>query len=333
MTNGTVSAVKRMSDGESVIQTTVPITHGNSGGPAINDRGEVIGLATFGSKNSVQGFNFLVASATVKKFVKEAKADNKPSKTSLQWRKALDAYWAMDLDKAINNFEEVSTLFPMHADAPRMMKSARLLKKEGKGKKPVAAAATGGGSNAGIAVGVTLGALALGTVVFFAVRKKKPAAHPHGAHGVPGHPHAPHGHAPMMGGHAGHSGPVAKTIALGANASQPIAKTAFASTSIGSLTCTRGLLHGQKFALTHQGILIGRQPGLAQVVVNDGRASGKHVWIGYENGVLVAIDQGTTNGTFVNDVRNGRISKAPLRDGDIVIVSEPDCLSLQLKLG
>jgi len=68
-------------------------------------------------------------------------------------------------------------------------------------------------------------------------------------------------------------------------------------------------------------------------VVNDARASGKHVWIGYENGVLVAIDQGTTNGTFVNDVRYGRISKAPLKDGDTVIVSEPDCLSLQLKLG
>ncbi|MEO9158207.1 MAG: FHA domain-containing protein, partial [Kofleriaceae bacterium] len=59
----------------------------------------------------------------------------------------------------------------------------------------------------------------------------------------------------------------------------------------------------------------------------------KHVWIGIENGKLVAIDQGTTNGTFVNDIGRGRITRAELRDGDVVIVSEPDCCSLQIKLG
>ena len=130
----------------------------------------------------------------------------------------------------------------------------------------------------------------------------------------------------------GHA-PVAKTMANGAGQqSGPIAQTAFGSLSIGSLTCTRGHLMGQRFALTATGIIVGRQPGVAHVLINDSRASGKHVWIGYENGALVAIDQGTTNGTFVNDVRFGRISKAPLKDGDTVIVAEPDCLSLQLKL-
>jgi hypothetical protein len=43
-----------------------------------------------------------------------------------------------------------------------------------------------------------------------------------------------------------------------------------------------------------------------------------------------SIDQGTTNGTFVNDIRYGQISKAVLENGDTVIVSEPDCLSLTL---
>ena len=129
--------------------------------------------------------------------------------------------------------------------------------------------------------------------------------------------------------------PVAKTVAIGgasASGSQPIAATAFGSMTVGVLTCTRGRLQGQRFSLTTQGLLIGRQPGLAQIVIDDPRSSGKHVWIGYEQGQLVAIDQGTTNGTFVNDIRYGRISKATLKDGDTVIVSEPDCLSLTLKL-
>jgi hypothetical protein len=129
--------------------------------------------------------------------------------------------------------------------------------------------------------------------------------------------------------------PVAKTMAIQPGGQQPqgaVAATAFGSLTLGTLTCSRGLLMGQRFSLTAQGILIGRQPGLAQIVINDPRSSAKHVWIGYEQGVLVAIDQGTTNGTFVNDVRNGRISRHPLKNGDTVIVSEPDCLSLTISL-
>jgi FHA domain-containing protein len=57
------------------------------------------------------------------------------------------------------------------------------------------------------------------------------------------------------------------------------------------------------------------------------------VWIGIEQGKLVAIDQGTTNGTYLNDITRGRITRAELRDGDVVIVSEPDCCALQVKLG
>lgn len=353
ITDGAVSALKRTADGEPVLQVSVPITHGNSGGPAINDHGEVIGLTTFGSRNEVQGFNFLVASSTVQKFVREAKADNTPSKTMVAWKKALDELWAGDLDAAITDFEEVLTLFPTHSEAPRMLKQARQLKKEGKGKPKQAAVDAPGGSNNGVAVAIVIVLVFVVIGVIVMVKRKKPAAAPlHAGHAPPGlhpgqhpmqmppqHPaHAtgPMAHQsqpmnPMMAGHSGPA-PVAKTVAIGASASQPIAKTAFASFTMGSLTCTRGLLHGQRFSLSQQGLLIGRQPGVAQIVVNDSRASGKHVWIGFENGQLVAVDQGTTNGTFVNDVHHGRISKVPLKDGDTVIVAEPDCLSLTLKL-
>jgi S1-C subfamily serine protease len=364
---GAVSAIKHTSAGEPIIQISASISHGNSGGPTINDKGEVIGLSTFGSKGEVQGFNFIVASATVKKFIKQAKVDTTPSSTTKLWRKGLDEMWAGDLDQSIVDFEEVMTLFPSHSEAPRMAKQARALKKEGKGKpkEEVAAAGTGGSSGAGIAIAIVITLGLIGGVVVVVMKKKKPAGplRPgmpmHAGHPPPGMPHGmPHGmpppamHPPMAqpvaayppgmqqgpGGPmmvAGRVGPapVAKTFAIaGPAASQPIAATAFGSFTVGSLTCNRGLLNGQRFNITAQGILIGRQPGLAQIVVNDSRASGKHVWIGYENGVMVAIDQNTTNGTFVNDVRNGRISKAPLKDGDTVIVAEPDCLSLTLKL-
>jgi hypothetical protein len=123
--------------------------------------------------------------------------------------------------------------------------------------------------------------------------------------------------------------PIPRTVAIQGG----IAPTAFASLSVGSLTCTRGQLIGQRFAVTATGIIVGRQPGVAHVLVNDHRASGKHVWIGVDNGVLVAIDQNTTNGTYVNDLARGRITRTALRDGDVIIVGEPDCLSLQVKFG
>lgn len=356
--DGAVSAMKRTPQGDPIIQITASITHGNSGGPTINDKGEVIGLSTFGSKGEVQGFNFIVASQTVKRFLKDAKANTQPSKTIVQWRKALDAMWAGDLDVAIQGFDEVQTLFQNHSEAPRQMKHARTMKKEGKGKKPATtegsaaesgAPGSGGSSGAGIAVAlVVVGVIVLAVVLV--IMKKKPKAgvpgnlvHPNMAHpqmpppgappGMPGHPpvHAAPVGGAMMAGRVGPA-PVAKTVAIGQQQHAPVAATAFGSLTLASLTCSRGLLYGQRFSLGPQGLLIGRQPGVAQIVVNDSRASGKHVWIGYENGTLVAIDQGTTNGTFINDVRHGRISKAPLKDGDTVIVGEPDCLSLTLKL-
>jgi hypothetical protein len=136
---------------------------------------------------------------------------------------------------------------------------------------------------------------------------------------------------PMMAGGVAPQ-PIARTVAIGQVPTGAVAPTAFASFSLAALTCTRGILAGQRFALTPAGLVIGRQPGVAHVVVNDHRASGKHVWIGYDNDKLVAVDMGTTNGTYINDVARGRITRVELRDGDVVIVGEPDCCSLQVKL-
>jgi hypothetical protein len=389
VTDGTVSSLKHASSGEQILQISAPITHGNSGGPALDMRGNVIGLATFGT--DVQGFNFLVASSTLKEYVKAQKLDPKPSKTLAQWRDGLEHYWRDEYSAAIENFREVETLFPMHSEAGTLIRQSNEAKKEGKEKKPA-------GGNNGLVIGLVIGGIVVvgGGGIMLARRGKKPhgggphAVGPHAAgpqaggphmqphpgqhpgaphmqqhpHMVqPGAPHvnphmpgapqqfAPpqqqmygrvqspsnpppiaHNAPPMMPAHA--SQPIAKTVAIaGPNQSGGIAPTAFGSLAIGALWCTRGSLHGQRFALTATGIIIGRQPGVAHVLVNDHRASGKHVWIGIDQGKLVAIDQGTTNGTFINDVARGRITRAELRDGDVVIVSEPDCLSLQIRLG
>ena len=347
VTDGSIAAIKKAASGEQILQISAPITHGNSGGPAIDQHGNVVGLATFGS--DVQGFNFLVASSTLNEMIKGLKVEPKQSETNKMWNQGLEHYWADEYSDAIHDFEQVQLLFPTHSEATGFIKNANQAKKDGKEKKPE--------SNRGWIGGLVVGGIALlggGFVILKRGKQHRPSMYPAMPLGFPP-PHGfapPHGYAPpqqqgfapqQMYGRTPQPGPgsstpvpqVARTLAVGqpATPSGGIAPTAFGSLSIGSLTCVRGQLEGQRFALTATGVIVGRQPGVAHVLVNDHRASGKHVWIGIDSGRLVAIDQGTTNGTYVNDVTRGRITRAELRDGDVVIVSEPDCCSLQVKLG
>src|SRR4029450_8022784 len=59
-----------------VIHTDAPATFGNSGGPAVNQKGQVLGVLTFvslapGPEGAlVQGFNFVIPADAVREFVK-----------------------------------------------------------------------------------------------------------------------------------------------------------------------------------------------------------------------------------------------------------------------
>lgn len=115
LTRGIVSAKKNMVGGWQVLQADVAITHGNSGGPVLNDNGEVIGLATFGSADEergqeVQGMNFIVPTTVVQEFIKEAKIKPAMSKVSLLFEQGLDLYDKGWYRKALVKFEEVKKM-------------------------------------------------------------------------------------------------------------------------------------------------------------------------------------------------------------------------------
>jgi hypothetical protein len=66
-------------------------------------------------------------------------------------------------------------------------------------------------------------------------------------------------------------------------------------------------------------------PELAELAeLRDGAVSGAFP--------AVTVDR-ATSALRSNDVARGRITRAELRDGDVVIVGEPDCCSLQVKVG
>ncbi len=125
VTSGLASAQRTMPDGAKVIQTDAAITHGNSGGPAFNSAGEVIGITTFGSGRTlssgewldVEGFNFLVPVNIVKSFVNELNIDTSPSIVDEHYAAGMQYYWKGNYKKAIAEFEAILRLSPGDAYA------------------------------------------------------------------------------------------------------------------------------------------------------------------------------------------------------------------------
>jgi len=87
----------------------------------------------------------------------------------------------------------------------------------------------------------------------------------------------------------------------------------------GMLHCTSGPLEGQRFIIEDEGFYIGRDPALSKVVVPDSRVSKRHVRIVPRDGRVWAIDQGSTNGTFLKDQR---ITEVQLKRGDTLVLGD-----------
>jgi S1-C subfamily serine protease len=339
--DGKISAKKQASSGAPILQTSTAATHGNSGGPVINDANEVVGLLTFRGDTvngqEVSGFSFVVPSNTVMEYVKSAGASNNEGPTDLVYREGLDNYWNQYYSTAIPKFEEVKRLFPQHSEVDRLLQSSQQAKAEGKEKSsfPIWIVA--------VIVGVLfiLGLLLIIIIVGIVIARKRKArkagpavpdsgkAHPKPAH-APAPPlptpaasyanpaPAPPAPAPhVMAGDQGMTVDLSRTIAITADGDS-------FKPDYGSIKFVSGPLSGQQFEIRADGDFIGRDGGSSQIVIGDPRISKRHVWIGVKNGRVVIEDQNSRNGTFVNDPRSARITEQSLNAGDIVILGESD---------
>jgi len=90
----------------------------------------------------------------------------------------------------------------------------------------------------------------------------------------------------------------------------------------GMLLCTAGPLEGQRFIVEENGVYIGRDATLSQIVVADSRVSKRHVRIVPRDGKVHAIDQGSTNGTFLGTPGGQRITEVPLKRGDTIVLAD-----------
>jgi len=127
VTSGAISGFKQDRANQPVIQTDAPAAWGNSGGPAVNDAGQVVGVLTFvtvssdGGGEIVQGFNFVIPAATVAKFLTGTPVPpNEPSRFNGAWYAALRDYFTGNYRRARVELAEANRLLPDLPDVRRV---------------------------------------------------------------------------------------------------------------------------------------------------------------------------------------------------------------------
>lgn len=171
LTRGLVSAKKNMKDGWEVLQIDAAITHGNSGGPVMNDQGEVIGLATFGSidyqRNAeVQGMNFIVPATILEEFIEKGKIHPMMSEISMVYEEGMDLFDASRYKKALEKFDEVKDMNKSFPFIDKMIADTKRNIDKGLDREP---------KDMMMYYYIGGGVLLLALILFFALRKKKRA--------------------------------------------------------------------------------------------------------------------------------------------------------------
>jgi tetratricopeptide (TPR) repeat protein len=128
ISNGIVSAVREVPNLGQVIQITAPISHGNSGSPLFNMKGEVIGIITMKVTNG-QNINLALSAARLKQLHEgkllsfdELSSKNRKSPQSealAEWwyRNGLNSLWLGNYDTALGYFENAVNRNPNRAEA------------------------------------------------------------------------------------------------------------------------------------------------------------------------------------------------------------------------
>jgi S1-C subfamily serine protease/rhodanese-related sulfurtransferase len=130
VTSGAVSGFKQDVQNQPVIQTDAPAAWGNSGGPVVDARGEVIGVLTFvslgpGEQSLVQGFNFVIPADAVREFLRDTPVDLRDEGPfNARWFAGLGKFFAQNAAGALADLRAADRLQPEFPDVRRVIAEA-----------------------------------------------------------------------------------------------------------------------------------------------------------------------------------------------------------------
>ena len=123
VSDGIVSAIREVPDLGRIIQITAPVSHGNSGSPLFNMRGQVVGIVTVKVTNG-QNINLALGVSRIASLARgelisfdqisvRNKSGNQPELLAELWyRGGIDSLWLGNYDSALNYFETAANRNP-----------------------------------------------------------------------------------------------------------------------------------------------------------------------------------------------------------------------------
>jgi S1-C subfamily serine protease len=166
LTTGKVSSIKNANgDSRQLIETDTTIGHGNSGGPVLDDSGNVIGIATYTIDGGGAGngtFNYVRDIADLKALAsKNGIRLNTVSQTQLLWQQAIAAFNTSHYSKALQYFNRVRVLYPQHPTVDSFVTRSESNIQAGKDVKDFPIAILAGG----VAIALVLVAVAVALII------------------------------------------------------------------------------------------------------------------------------------------------------------------------
>ena len=275
---GQITAIKRNVANTPVFQSNVAIYFGNSGGPAVNKKGDVVGISTWGHRNAEQ-IKFLVPINVAKQFLAEAKIPaSSGGPFNDNYRAALDAAYDGRWIDAKKELLRAAGLFPNSPDLIRFGRDADR-----------AIAATPPWKLHPVAM------LLIAAVLIVAI-----AAYP-SYKSYKSYRSYKTNHPPS-------------TVAMATVVSPADGVVSF-NGMLGKFTILNGTRAGEKLGLGGSGIRIGRESTICEIVLENPKVSRLHAEVVSIDGKVLLIDRNSSNGTYVNDQK---IDKRFLQDGDII---------------
>lgn len=143
VSDGIVSAVREVPNSYRIIQITAPISHGNSGSPVFNLKGQVIGVVTIKVTNG-QNINLAIAAARVAQLsagklqpLAELALKGKGDVAEALYKSGLDSLWLGNYDNALGYFENAANKNPKRAETWVQVGYCRV--KQGKAQEAIRA--------------------------------------------------------------------------------------------------------------------------------------------------------------------------------------------------
>ena len=259
---GTITAIKRDVNNVPVLQSNVAIYRGNSGGPAVNKDGDVIGISTWGHAEAEQ-IKFLVPINVAKAMLGYAGIPtNFDGEFNRYYRAALDAAhdgnWIVarrDLDVAARLFPNSPDVIRFSGDVDRALRDTPFWLLHP------------------IATSVVL--LIIAVIVVMAVVAVRGNRIPPDLLKV-------------------------RTLETVVPTGRDVEKL-LAAQLLGKFTILNGARAGEKLGLGGSGIRIGRERTICEIVLENPKVSRLHAEVVSIDGKVLLIDRNSSNGTYVND--------------------------------